>query len=87
MVTTMISCEQHDYIEIACTFRYPLKLTLVSGAVIEGIGIDTARNAQKQECIEIDSGGEHTLVVLDEVSIIEACVDNPHFQTVSFERT
>ena len=54
----MISCEQHDYIEIACTFRYPLKLTLISGEVIEGIGIDTACNAQKQECIEIDSGGK-----------------------------
>ncbi len=82
----MISCEQHDYIEIACTFRYPLKLTLRSGAVIKGAGIDTARNTQRQECIEIDSGGEHTLVVLDEISILEACVENPHFQTVHFER-
>lgn len=37
----MISCEQHDYIEIVCTFNYPIKLMMKSGQVIEGIALDT----------------------------------------------
>ena len=85
MANTMITCDQHDYIEIVCTFRYPLKLTLKSGVVIECVGIDTALNDQRQECIKIDAQGMKSLVVLDQLSVLEVCVNNPHFQIISFD--
>lgn len=80
----MMSCDQHDYIEIACTFRYPVRLTLKSGDIIEGKALDTQRNEAQQECIKLALAGTESLVVLDEITRMEACADNPHFQVVSF---
>jgi Rho-binding antiterminator len=81
----MISCDHHDYIEIACTYRYPIKLTMKSGNVIQGIALNTAFNAGRDECIRVDLKGTEKLVVLDDISTLEACVDNPHFHTVTFD--
>ena len=80
----MFSCHHHDYVEIVCLFQYPIKLTLISGPSIEGVAVDTVYNDVRQECIKIDVAGIARLVVLDELSQLEVCVDNPHFQTVAF---
>ena len=80
----MISCDQHDYIEIACTFGYPLKLTMKSGAVIECIALDTKLDDHKIECIKVDLGNDERLIVLDDISKLAACVENPHFDVISF---
>ncbi len=80
----MMSCDQHDYIEIACTFRYPVRLILKSGVIVEGRALDTQRNETRQECIKLDVAGVARLIVLDEIGHMEARADNPHFQRVSF---
>ncbi len=80
----MISCDQHDYIEIACMFRYPIKLTMKSGELIECTALDTVLNEHKDECIKVAVNGSERLVILSELSMLEVSVDNPHFQTVSF---
>ncbi len=76
----MISCEKYDYIEIACMHRYPVRLTMKSGAVFTGVALDTSRDEQRRECLVLSSDG---LVVLDEISTLEVCVDNPHFDRIS----
>ena len=81
----MISCNQHDYIEIVCMYHYPIKLTLKSGDIIEGIALDTQRNDQRDECIKIDIEGVEQLVVLEEIKMLEIAVENPHLQQVIFE--
>lgn len=81
----MISCNQHDYIEIVCMYRYPIKLTLKSGDIIQGIAVDTQRNEQRAECIKVDIDGMEQLVVLDEIKILEVVVENPHLHKVTFE--
>lgn len=81
----MISCNQHDYIEIACMYHYPIKLTLKSGEVIQGTALDTQRNGMKEECIKIESEAVAQLVVLENISSLEVMVTNPHLQRVSFE--
>lgn len=80
----MISCNQHDYIEIVCMYHYPIKLTLKSGDIIEGIALDTQRNDQRDECIKIDIEGVEKLVVLEEIKVLEVMVENPHLQKVTF---
>ena len=80
----MLTCDQHDYIEIACLFRYSIKLTLKSGEVIEGTALDTALNEHQDECIKVAVNGSEPLVVLTELSLLEVSVDNPYFQSVSF---
>lgn len=82
----MISCDQHDYIEIVCTYRYPLKLTLKSGEVIQGIALDTQRNENRDECIKIESKGSSQLIVLDQIKKLEVTEDNPHLREVVFSQ-
>lgn len=81
----MISCNQHDYIEIVCMYRYPIKLTLRSGEIIEGVAQDTEHNEQREECIKIKSKNNNLqLIVLKELTSLEVCVENPHFQRLVF---
>lgn len=80
----MIPCEQHDYIEIACTFQYPVKLTMKTGVVIECVALDTKLNENREECIKVDIKGAESLVVLENISALEVCIDNPRFHTVFF---
>ncbi len=81
---TMISCHQYDYIEIVCLYHYPLKLTLKSGQIIEGIALDTARNSAREECIKVDDKGTTVYIVLSDITLLSVDVENPHIQQVSF---
>ena len=81
----MISCESYDFVEIACMYRYPVKLTIKSAAAIEGVAIDTQRNELKEECIKVNIDDESTmLIVLNDILKLEVLVDNPHFSEVMF---
>ena len=71
----MISCEEYDYIEIACLYRYLIKLTLSEGNPVEGVALDTRRNSKKEECIQVGIKADDTeLVVLDDILKLEVCV-------------
>lgn len=80
----MISCENYDYIEIACIYRYLVKLKMKSGNVIECIALDTALDSNRVECIKVETHGSISLIVLDEISLLEACIENPHFDLITF---
>jgi len=81
----MITCNQHDYIEIACTYRFLIRLVMEEGDNIEGIALDTGLNENRKECIKLDVDGVETWVVLDLVSRLDVLVENPHFKTVNFK--
>ncbi|MGF1753779.1 Rho-binding antiterminator [Vibrio makurazakiensis] len=83
----MISCNQYDYIEIVCLYHYPIKLTLKSGKIIECTAQDTKRNENREECIlvSMESSSSQELIILDEISVLEVAVSNPHFQKVTFD--
>jgi Rho-binding antiterminator len=80
----MISCNQYDHIEIVCMYRYPIRLTLKSGAVVDCTALDTQRNDVREECIKVKGEAVESLVILDDIAKLEVCVENPHFQVVSF---
>jgi len=82
----MISCELYDYIEVVCMFKYPVRLTLHSGAAFDGVAQDTARDELKQECIRITVESGEKLIILDEIRTLEVQVQNPHFERVEFAR-
>ena len=66
-------------------YRYPVKLTLNSGALIEGVAVDTQRNELKEECIALtNEDGDRLLVVLDDIIKLRVSVKNPHFSEVVF---
>jgi Rho-binding antiterminator len=83
-VKAMISCNEHDYIEIVCMQRYPIKLTMKTGEVITGIALDTQFNNNRDECIQVNVGGHNRLFVLTAISSLEVRIKNPHVQRVSF---
>lgn len=81
----MISCSEYDYIEIVCIYRYPVRLTLKSGEIIEAVALDTQRNSSRQECIKVGREDEDSmLIVLDSIVKMEVCVENPHFKEITF---
>jgi len=79
-----ISCNLYDTIEIVCMFHYPVTLTLVDGQLKTGIARDTKRNAENEECIELDIEGESTLVVLSQLDSMQVNIENPHLGLVKF---
>jgi len=82
----MISCNDYDYIEIVCMYSYPIKLTMKSTEIIRGVALDTQRNELREECIKISAEDEsNMLVVLDNIKKLEICVENPHFNEITFE--
>jgi len=77
----MISCHQHDYIEIACLYRLRLRLTLSDGESLEGRARDTG-SRQGREWLKLALDGEEREIDLERVRLIEALDRNPYFQTV-----
>jgi Rho-binding antiterminator len=59
-------------------------LTLKSGEIIKGIALDTQLDKQKNECMLLASQHDKTLVVLENITKCEVCIDNPHFQLLKF---
>ncbi|MEH6649842.1 MAG: Rho-binding antiterminator [Motiliproteus sp.] len=81
----MISCDKHDYIEIACTYRLRLELRFIDGSRISGIAQDTRLNSDRAECLQfLLKSGESELVVLDQLMSMRALRENPHFDVVGF---
>jgi len=85
----MISCDLHDYIEIACMYRLPVELELKDGVIQQGTAMDIAKNTSGEECLLLadnhdNSSIESKLVVLDQIKVMRALVSNPHFDAVNF---
>lgn len=80
----MITCHQYDYIEIACMYRYQVKLTFKDGEDTSGIALDTAKNEAKQECLKLQTDQGDVLVELDQLVTLTAITPNPHFTQVRF---
>jgi len=81
----LITCNQHDYVEIACTYRFLIRLVMKEGGSIVGTALDTGLNDNRKECIKLDVDGVETWVVLDLVSRLDVLVENPHFKNVRFD--
>ena len=77
----MISCHQHDYIEIACLYRLRLRLTLSGGEILEGRARDTG-SRQGREWMRLGVGDKEREIDLEGIRRIEALDHNPHFQVI-----
>jgi Rho-binding antiterminator len=79
-----ISCELHDYLEIACMYGYRVRLTIKNHQTIEGKAIDTVTTAEKREYLVIDNGYEKHEVELNQLVKMEVLTPNAKFKKVSF---
>lgn len=81
----MIACHLYDNIEIACLYRFPVKLLMRDGERRKGEAVDTDYNQDRQECLSLKTHHGERLVVLKDISRMEVLVDNPHFMALDFE--
>ncbi|MCY9802765.1 Rho-binding antiterminator [Vibrio scophthalmi] len=80
----MISCQQYDYLEIACLYHFLVRITLKDQSVYEGIARDTRYNEHHQECLLIEIKQEEILLPTELMLSLQALTDNPHFSLIEF---
>jgi Rho-binding antiterminator len=80
-----ISCDLHDYIEVACMRNYRVELVLKGGEVIEGKALDVITSPEKQEFLIIDIGGEKQQIELNQLHKMIALTPNASFNEVEFK--
>lgn len=74
-------------------YKYPVRLHLKTGELVDGVALDTGYNSDREECIKLEcearvESGEKPLdrlVALSTISTLQVTVDNPHLDLVSFE--
>ncbi|MGZ4960173.1 MAG: Rho-binding antiterminator [Methylomonas sp.] len=83
MSSRTVSCELHDYLEIACLYGYQVRLKLKDGQIIEGKAIDTLTTADKHEYLIVDTGQQQQ-IELNLLTKLQVLTPNAKFKDVSF---
>jgi Rho-binding antiterminator len=78
-----ISCELHDYIEIACMHGYRVKLELKNGQILEGKAKDIITTSEKRELLVIDNG-HNQQVELNQLAKMTTLTPHAAFQEIKF---
>lgn len=65
----MISCANHDYIEIACMYRFEICLVLENGQVAQGKALQTELNENKEECLVLETQSLNMATLMPEMFI------------------
>ncbi|MDT8364583.1 MAG: Rho-binding antiterminator [Nitrosomonas sp.] len=84
MTNELISCELHDYIEVACMYRYLVRLTLKDMSIMEGKARDITTSQDKKEFLLLETGTDSQQIELTTLRKMEVLSPNPKFQEVSF---
>ena len=79
----MISCVNHDYVEIACMYYFEVKLYLNNSQIVKGKAMQTTYN-NREECIVLETEAGNQEIVLEQVASMEAVRKNPHFDRINF---
>lgn len=83
-----ITCEQHDYLEIACTYRLVIVIDTMDGEELVLTPRDTKITSDKVEWLIglKEPGRTEVKIRTDNIASIRAINPNPHFDTVVFKR-
>jgi Rho-binding antiterminator len=83
MTRCTVSCELHDYLEIACLYAYQVRLILKDHQIIEGKAIDTMTTAEKREYLLIDNGKKQPIELM-QIKKMQVLTANAQFSEVVF---
>ena len=84
MTQDAISCELHDFVEVACMYGYRLRLILKNDQVIEGKAIDVVNSPEKRECLVIE-GDSMQHIELTQLIRMQVLTPNAKFSEVDFQ--
>jgi Rho-binding antiterminator len=79
-----MTCDEYDYIEIACLFKLDVELRYPD-ALFTGKALDTKRGDNSEEGIELDVDGQRQWHPLATLKSMRALTANPHFDLVEFK--
>ena len=80
-MTKTIACDVHDYVEIACMYRYDVRLHLRDGQTIEGRARDIDTR-QGKEFLVLDTPHASGQVDLAEIKVLQVLTPGARFQRV-----
>ncbi|MDE2389022.1 MAG: Rho-binding antiterminator [Betaproteobacteria bacterium] len=83
MTQDAISCDLHDFVEVACMYGYQLRLILKNNQIIEGKAIDIVNSPEQQECLVIDSNSRQK-IELTRLAKMEVLTPNAKFSEIIF---
>ena len=84
MTQDAISCELHDFVEVACMYGYQLKLILKNNQIVVGKAIDIVSSPEKRECLVIDSDSRQH-IELTQLAKMQVLTPNAKFSEVIFQ--
>jgi Rho-binding antiterminator len=78
-----VDCNVFDYVEIACMYRYPVRIFFRDGRQLDGTAVDTAVEAGRGEFLVLDIDGKSERVRLDTIATLETRVAGARFSRVN----
>lgn len=82
MSENLIACAQHDYFEIACLYRYKLRLTLKDQHTVTGTAKDLTLENKREFLVLEDSTLDK--IELTKISNLEVLTPNAQFKQLDF---
>lgn len=79
-----ISCDLHDYLEIACLYGYDLRLQFLNGSVVEGQAVTTETAPGRVEHLVLLTGSARAAVPMHEIDSVTALTANGFFSILRF---
>lgn len=83
-MTQHIACELHDYIEVACMYRYQVRLILKDQSTIEGKAKDIVTGAEKREFLLLETSSGSQQIELITLNKLEVLTPGARFSEVKF---
>jgi Rho-binding antiterminator len=79
-----VSCENYDYLEIACMYGYEVVLLLLDGRQYQGIACNLLINSARQEVVEVKLKDSVEFIHLDSLKELRVETDGAKFKQVLF---
>lgn len=84
MTSSIISCDLHDYVELACMHNYRVQLTLKDRQVVTGKAMDIV-TAEHREYLVVGEGDQQQKIDLTHLAKLEVLTPNAKFSEVEFK--
>jgi Rho-binding antiterminator len=83
-MTRQIACELHDYIEIACMYRYQVQLILKDQSTVTGKAKDIVTDTEKRELLLLETNSGPQQIELASLDKLQVLTPNARFHEVIF---
>lgn len=84
MNQSIIDCELHDYLEVACLYGYEVRLTLKNQQMIQGKAKNIITTAEKREFLIVENVQGSQQAELIQLQKLQVITPNAQFKEIIF---